>query len=476
MEVCLRPLHIDDALISWKWRNDPDVWKFTGKRPDKPITEDIELKWIKEVLERKNEKRFAICIKETDQYIGNVQLTSINGYDAEFHIFIGEKSFWGKGIAQQATAIITKHAFNELKLQSVYLDVKTENIAAIKAYEKAGYREIFQYDEYIRMAVYATDAVEKKVSVFMMTYNHKKYLIDALESILKQKTSFSYEVVVGDDCSNDGTRELLLEYAIKYRNIFKLIFYPQKVGAALNQQWVMKKCSSEYVAVCEGDDYWTNDNKLQIQVDFLSKNSAFVMCCHRSYLVKGKKRTESSPIVGSNILNLASLAEKNCIYTASVVFRNIFNGNLPLWVAESPAGDYVIWMLLAQHGDIYIMSDVMSAYRINSGVWTSQNTENAYGKWVKVLKLLESYFKNNEKVLSVLYNQHIDTRLLLHNYFTKHNLLEKANNEITLLKKEIPLDFHYLLINNLAKRYQDLLNSKRYRLGTYLSKFNLIRG
>ncbi|MBK9938142.1 MAG: GNAT family N-acetyltransferase [Chitinophagaceae bacterium] len=186
VDIFLRELREEDALLSYQWRNDPEVWKFTGRRPDKLITEEIELTWIRNVLKRNNEKRFAICIEETNQYIGNIQLTAINGFDAEFHIFIGERSFWGKGIAQRATELISKYAFNELNIQSIYSDVKFENLAAIKVYERAGYKEIFRYDEYIRMAVYVADPPDKKLSVFIMTYNHEQFIEKALNSILSE--------------------------------------------------------------------------------------------------------------------------------------------------------------------------------------------------------------------------------------------------------------------------------------------------
>lgn len=128
-----------DAMTSWKWRNDPEVWKLTGNRPDRIITPEIEKAWIQDVLNDKSCKRFAICVEKTDEYIGNVQLTNITDEDAEFHIFIGERNYWGKGMGTQATVELITCAKQQLKLKSIYLFVNPDNLSAIKIYKKAGF-------------------------------------------------------------------------------------------------------------------------------------------------------------------------------------------------------------------------------------------------------------------------------------------------------------------------------------------------
>ena len=142
MDIYIRPLKKEDALTSFRWRNNPDIWKFTGSKPDKIITPEIELKWIQKVLKEEDSKRFAICLKENNKYIGNIQLTNIRNQTAEFHIFIGEQEFWGKGIGTKATKLILKYGFEKLNLKQIYLYVSPKNIAAIKSYEKCGF--IFQ--------------------------------------------------------------------------------------------------------------------------------------------------------------------------------------------------------------------------------------------------------------------------------------------------------------------------------------------
>lgn len=146
MKVVLRNLRESDANISYKWRNDPEIWVFTGSRPDKTITPEIEREWIRGVLQKKDQKRFAICINEDRKYIGNVQLTDINDHSAEFHIFIGEKKFWGMGIASETTRKIVKYGFETLGLNEIFLFVHKRNVAAIRSYKKCGFIES-EFDE-----------------------------------------------------------------------------------------------------------------------------------------------------------------------------------------------------------------------------------------------------------------------------------------------------------------------------------------
>ncbi len=140
VNIYLRPLKEKDALTSYKWRNDPEVWELTGNRPDITVTSEIETEWIRKVLKDPISRRFAICIAESNEYIGNVQLTNITKQEAEFHIFIGKKKYWGQGIGSRATEALIKFAKENLPLKQIYLFVKPENKAAVKIYEKVGFR------------------------------------------------------------------------------------------------------------------------------------------------------------------------------------------------------------------------------------------------------------------------------------------------------------------------------------------------
>ena len=140
--IYIRPLRREDALTSYKWRNDPDIWLYTGRRPDRIITPEIELDWIDRVLKDTTSRRFAICLKEDGTYIGNVQLTDIEKETAKFHIFIGTKEYWGKGFATEATELLIRYAKENLMLKKLHLWVNPLNKAAVKVYLKCGFSAV----------------------------------------------------------------------------------------------------------------------------------------------------------------------------------------------------------------------------------------------------------------------------------------------------------------------------------------------
>lgn len=139
MVICLRKLEEKDAKISWKWRNDPEVWKQTGRKWNNVVTYDIERDWIKKVRKENDSIRFAICVGDSKEYIGNIQLTNIKKGSAKFHLFIGDKKFWGKGIGSRATELLIEQAKSLKTLREIRLSVKVDNKAAIKIYNKAGF-------------------------------------------------------------------------------------------------------------------------------------------------------------------------------------------------------------------------------------------------------------------------------------------------------------------------------------------------
>ena len=149
MKVTIRPLLEQDAYISVKWRNDPEVFKYTGNTYKNEITLETELNWIRKVITNKNEYRCAILAD--DIYVGNIYLTDITSEFAQYHIFIGNKDYWGKGVAKKASELILNHAFNKLNLSFVFLRVKKQNVAAVHLYKKLGFVEKKEDGDWIDM-------------------------------------------------------------------------------------------------------------------------------------------------------------------------------------------------------------------------------------------------------------------------------------------------------------------------------------
>lgn len=139
MEISIRPLKEDDAYTSVKWRNIPELWTFTKFKSDKEITIDDELRWVRKVIADDTSKRFAITADGV--YVGNIYLTGIKNNQAEYHIFIGEKSYWGKGIARKASQLIIDYGKEKLKLKKIILGVKPDNAGAFHLYKSLGFVE-----------------------------------------------------------------------------------------------------------------------------------------------------------------------------------------------------------------------------------------------------------------------------------------------------------------------------------------------
>lgn len=148
MKVTIRPLEEADAFTSVKWRQDPEIWKFTPARGRDPANLETELAWAK--YQRPDAMRFAILAD--GQYVGNAYLYDIDDFTAEFHIFIGERSLWGQGIGKEATRLTLQEG-RKIGLQSINLGVHHQNAAARKIYERLGFRLICRKGDYVRMSL-----------------------------------------------------------------------------------------------------------------------------------------------------------------------------------------------------------------------------------------------------------------------------------------------------------------------------------
>lgn len=139
MEVTIRPLKEEDAYTSVKWRNDPEVFKYTGNTYDHEITIENELEWIRKVISNENNYRCAILADGV--YVGNIYLDDINTSQAHYHIFIGNRDYWGKGIAKKASKLIIEKGFKQHVVDSIILRVRKDNRSAYHLYKSLGFVE-----------------------------------------------------------------------------------------------------------------------------------------------------------------------------------------------------------------------------------------------------------------------------------------------------------------------------------------------
>lgn len=211
-----------------------------------------------------------------------------------------------------------------------------------------------------------------KVNICVVTYNHRKYIRQTLDSILMQKTNFPFEIVIGEDCSTDDTRGIVLEYKKKYPGKIKLLLQKQNVGATRNFIETLKLCSGQYIAICDGDDYWVDPNKLQKQVDFLETHNDYAICFHNSQIIDEQNRIRGlyCEFNKDRTFTIKDILKRNFIPTASVVFRNYLNNDFLDKLLQLKAADWAFHIYNAEKGKIYYMNEIMARWRVHSeGIW-----------------------------------------------------------------------------------------------------------
>jgi glycosyltransferase involved in cell wall biosynthesis len=316
-----------------------------------------------------------------------------------------------------------------------------------------------------------------KVSICMITYNHEAFISKAIESILMQETTFNFELIIGEDYSTDNTRSIILSYKDKYPDKIKLLKNESNIGMIPNFKATILACTGEFIAICEGDDYWVDPLKLQKQVAFMDANPDYSICFHRVYEESEnvKKISSTNKLEKEYTYTIEDLAKKNFIHTPSVLFRNNLVKAFPCWFYQSPVGDYVLHMLNAQYGKIKYFPDIMATYRKHEGgVWSTQNRSNVLERWLQVLDylLIENF---DQSVLNEL-------NLQKKNYQIEY-LKILLNHDFSLFKQKLQILIHEdpklvdewlfvqypLIINELNKSNNEIKSSKTYKFSVLLS-------
>jgi glycosyltransferase involved in cell wall biosynthesis len=218
-----------------------------------------------------------------------------------------------------------------------------------------------------------------KVSVIMITYGHENYIKEAIEGVLMQKCNFQVELIIANDCSPDRTDSIIREMIDKCSNstCIKYTMHKENLGMHRNFLWAVEQSKGKYIAMCEGDDYWIDDKKLEKQVNFLENNLDYAFCFHNSFCFdqNSKSNTMQFPGVKENSdFTIDDFLIKNIVPTASVIFVKDFLLPLPNWHKNILYGDYAMYLLTLFRSKkrAFYMSEVMSVYRLhNNGVFTS---------------------------------------------------------------------------------------------------------
>ncbi len=299
---------------------------------------------------------------------------------------------------------------------------------------------------------------EIMVSICCITYNHEKYIAEAIESFLMQKTNFKFEVLIHDDASTDDTAKIIREYEEKYPNIIKPIYqvknqYSQgKIVSSNNYN----RAKGKYIAICEGDDYWIDPYKLQKQFDYMERNLTCGLCFHSVVIFDdvAKKnigqisayKNECEVRVEDIILGGGGFIGTNSIFCRSELLKKI-----PKFYKISPVGDYPLQILTSSNKYAYFFKEVMSVYRTNiSGSWTSNLFNDEKSKEKKILL--------NKKLINML--------LEFDNYSNK-------KYENVILKKIKEFEFENLFLNDSLGEIKSKKYEENYRKLSFKKKFKL---
>ena len=248
-----------------------------------------------------------------------------------------------------------------------------------------------------------------RVSVICTAYNHEKYIGKALEGFVNQKTNFDYEVIVHDDASTDGTASIIREYEKKYPDLFKVIYQTENQyskNISIMDDIVFPMIGGKYVALCEGDDFWIDNNKLQKQVDFLDNNPSYAAVAHNSVFLNernGEEWIQYDQKMDKKLRFEDIIVDGGkCYHTSSIMFRKKFYF-YPESFKIRGIGDYPRSVYLCLSGGIYYFKDVMSVHRCNvEGSWSQKNS--SIEKLLSIISMRNSFLNSVDEYTEKKYH------------------------------------------------------------------------
>jgi len=308
-----------------------------------------------------------------------------------------------------------------------------------------------------------------KVSVAMITYNHEKFISQAMESVLSQEADFPIDLVIGEDCTTDNTRSIIKDYIGRFPGRIRLLAHDKNIGMNANFAATLEACRGEYIALLEGDDFWTDNTKIARQVHFLDQHTDCANRFHNVRVIADDPRSSVqgyySQADGTKLMcapdmpsrfGQGEFLKRNVIPTCSVMFRKSSMGELPSWFHKLSMGDQPLHILCTQHGASAYLPDVMGVYRLHGqSAWVGKAAAYRISKTIEMYEALERHFANQPQSRVLL-----ESRLHL---MREQARIFEASGEygeaigicrqalVTGFKKEIPFKLVLKLVRKIIK-------------------------
>lgn len=267
------------------------------------------------------------------------------------------------------------------------------------------------------------ESKEVLVSISCITYNHAPYIRQCLDGFLMQQTNFAFEVLIHDDCSTDGTTEIIKEYEAKYPEIIKPMYEEenqyQQGRPSGSYIWNFPRAIGKYIAMCEGDDYWIDPLKLQKQVDFMEENSEYTMCCSDAVVKTNESELDWKRYVKDITIPVEDIILGGGLFiqTATFLFKHdlILENRYSYFAEQCHVSDYLLQIFAALNGKVYWFSDKMAVYRYQVGnSWTSMNkTKTCSDKMIKGWQSEVKMLKGMDNLSNGVYHDAFNKRIAI---------------------------------------------------------------
>jgi len=280
---------------------------------------------------------------------------------------------------------------------------------------------------------------ENMVSICCITYNQEKYISEALDGFLMQETDFNYEIIIGDDCSTDATRTIIEGYSERFPGKIQLISNTENGGAIKNMLKTLNVANGKYIAMCDGDDYWTDPRKLQIQVDFMEVHPDSSICCHYSRVIDENGDLvyeDDEPVRLEFTYEDVLLGRKNETRVCTMMMKNsehLKHIKSQEWFYNVYSADtfFKLYVLSKPRVKLYVLPHVMAVYRLHrDGVWSMIDSQLRKKKMIDDFNIMINHFSysaSHKKGLLKIY-------LMQYFLFDVKNLkIQKAINTLITL-------------------------------------------